>query len=237
MLIIQLDPPTMFNTSTLKSPPNVEGMAVLSNVLPVLLQTSLSILGQPGAMESNPDIVQAFFGCLDTVAKHFIAIFYNLPPGALEALMQCAISSLSLQERYSLVATCTFLETLIRRTTSSDDLGDASTILVQMHGRPILRAILCGFAGVAPRSATQNLIELLSMVASKYPAQTRDWMTEILFADDFVQSKATPEAKRAFVKAVIGSRSPKRTREAAQQFTLIARGLEGTSFGYASVSM
>jgi hypothetical protein len=74
--------------------------------------------------------------------------------------------------------------------------------------------------------------------------------------DDFVQSKATPEAKRAFVKAIIGfvhavifvdllvltmtmtmsrSRSPKKTREAAQQFTLVARGLEGTSFGYASV--
>lgn len=77
----------------------------------------------------NPDIVQAFFGCLDTVscylaghlplytkdvafgqvAKHFVAVFYNLPPGALDALMQCAVSSLSLQERYSLVATCTFL--------------------------------------------------------------------------------------------------------------------------------
>ncbi|KAF9237195.1 armadillo-type protein [Melanogaster broomeanus] len=225
------------NISTLKSPPNVEGIAVLSNVLPVLLQTSLSMLGQPGAMESNPDIVQAFFGCLDIVAKHFIAIFYNLPPGALDALMQCAISSLSLQERYSLVATCTFLETLIRRTASSDDLGDASTILIQMHGRPILCAILCGFAGVAPRSATQNLIELLAVIASKYPAETREWMNEILFADDFVHSKATAEAKWAFVKAVVGSRSPKRTREAAQQFTLIARGLEGTSFGYASVSM
>ena len=38
-----------------------------------------------------------------------MAVFYNLPPGALDALMQCAVSSLSLQERYSLVATCTFL--------------------------------------------------------------------------------------------------------------------------------
>jgi hypothetical protein len=72
-----------------------------------------------------------------------------------------------------------------------------------------------------------------------------------------VPSKATPEAKRAFVKAIIGfvdaasmfvdlfvltvtmsrSRSPKKTREAAQQFTLVARGLEGTSFGYASVNV
>jgi len=33
------------------------------------------------------------------------------------------------------------------------------------------------------------------------------------------------------------SRSLKRTRDAAQQFTLVARGLEGSAFGYASVSM
>jgi len=94
-------------------------------------------------------------------------------------------------------------------------------MLFQVHGRPILRAVLSGFAGVAPRSATQNLIELLSTIASKYPSETREWMNEILFAvcldvsascahrgrlsqDDFVQSKAAPEAKRAFVKAVVG---------------------------------
>ena len=52
MLIIQMDPPIMFLNSTLKTPPNVEGMSVVSNALPVLLQTSLSMLGQPGAMES-----------------------------------------------------------------------------------------------------------------------------------------------------------------------------------------
>ncbi|KAG1808060.1 armadillo-type protein [Suillus subaureus] len=237
MLVIQLDPPVLFSTSTLKPTPSPEALGVISTLLPVLLEASLGVLGQPGAMEANPDIVQAFFGCMDTIAKHFLVGFYRLPPGALDALMQCAVTSLSLQERYSLVATCTFLETLIRRTASSDDLGDASLILIQGHGRPILRAILCGFAGVAPRSATQNLIELLSIVASKFPAETRTWMTDILFADDFVQSKAGPEAKRIFVKAIIGSRSPKKTREAAQQFTLVARGLEGTSFGYASVNI
>ena len=32
--------------------PNVEGMTVVSNALPVLPQTSLSMLSQPGAMES-----------------------------------------------------------------------------------------------------------------------------------------------------------------------------------------
>ncbi|KIN96655.1 hypothetical protein M404DRAFT_931992 [Pisolithus tinctorius Marx 270] len=236
-LIIQLDPPPPIVAPTIKPCPNAEAIAILSDALPVILQTSLSMLGQPGALESNPDIVQAFFGCLDSVAKHFITIFYSLPPGALDALMQCAVRSLSMQERYSLVATCMFLETLVRRTASSDELGDTSRVLVHQYGQPILRAVLSGFAGVAPRSATANLIELLSTIASKYPAETREWMNGILFADDFVESKATPEAKRAFVKAVIGSRSPKKTREAAQQFALIARGLEGTSFGYASVTM
>jgi hypothetical protein len=47
------------------------------------------------------------------IAKHFLVGFYRLPPGALDALMQCAVTSLSLQERYSLVATCTFLVLMV----------------------------------------------------------------------------------------------------------------------------
>ncbi|EGN94778.1 hypothetical protein SERLA73DRAFT_171188 [Serpula lacrymans var. lacrymans S7.3] len=236
MLIIQVDPPTLI-PSTLKSGPNVEAQTVLSNVLPALLQTSLTALGHPGAMESNPDIVQAFFSCMDTVAKNFVAAFYRLQPGALDTLMRCAIGSLSLQERYSLVSACTFLAALISKTANSDELGDASAMLIQAHGRPIMRAILCGFASVAPRSATVNLIELLMTLNSRHPAETRAWMNEILFADDFVQSKAGPDAKKAFIKAVVSSRSPKKTRDSAQQFILVARGLEGSSFGYASGSM
>lgn len=65
------------------------------------------------------------------------------------------------------------------------------------------------------------------------------------------------EDKEKFVKGVVGyaqfcfplletqpqtpfpisSRSLKRTRDAANQFTLVARGLEGSNFGYASVTM
>ena len=69
MLIIQLDPPIMFTTMTLKTPPNVEGMTVVSNVLPVLLQTSLSMLGQPGAMESVRVWVQIASMGADTTSE------------------------------------------------------------------------------------------------------------------------------------------------------------------------
>ena len=56
---------------------------VMANVLPTLLDTSLRLLGQPGAMQEvcleaftvftglpmqNPDIVQDFFTCMKTVS-------------------------------------------------------------------------------------------------------------------------------------------------------------------------
>jgi len=235
ILIAQLNPPSFL--STIKSGPTAEAQAIVSNTLPILLQTSLRSLAQPGAMEANPDVVQEFFTCMDRVAQDFTSAFYSLPPGALDALMQCAITSLALQERYSLVSACNFLSSLIHRTCIHEELTPDKTVLIQRHGRSIMRAILCGFAGVAPRSATPNLIELLSTLVTRCLGECKVWITEILFADDFVQSKAGPETKEKFIKAVLSSRSLKRTREAAQQFTLVARGLEGSSFGYTSVSM
>ena len=55
-------------------------------------------------------------------------------------------------------------------------------MLVRTHGRIIMGAVLNGFAGAAPRSATPNLIELLSTLTQRFPAESRQWMTEVLFA-------------------------------------------------------
>ncbi|CCM04086.1 uncharacterized protein FIBRA_06245 [Fibroporia radiculosa] len=236
MLIIQLDPPTLVPT-TFKPIPGGEADGIVLSVLAILLQTALSFLGQPGTMEANPDIVQSFFSCMDTIAQHFITTFYRLPSDLFNALMQCAITSVGLQERYSLVSACSFLSSLINRTCTTDELSEAKIMLAQTHGRSIIKVIMSGFAGMAPRTATQNLIELLSVFVTRFPAETRTWMTDVLHAEDFAQSRATVEAKEKFVKTIFGSRSVKRIREAAQQFTLVARGLEGTSFGYSSMTM
>ncbi|KAJ3547929.1 hypothetical protein NM688_g5353 [Phlebia brevispora] len=216
MLIIQLDPPALLPTM-FKSVPSAEANGVVRDVVSVLLQTSLRMFGQPGVMVNNPDIVQACFNCMETVAQHFIAVFYLLPPDLFNALIQCAIGALSLQERYALVSACTFLSSLVNRTATTDDLGDAKQAFVRAHGRSVMHALLSDFAGCC--------------------AASKAWMVDILNAPDFMPSKATPEAKEKFVKTIFGSRSLKRTRDAAQQFVLVARGLEGTSFGYASVTM
>lgn len=79
----------------------------------------------------NPDIVQGFFSCMESVsrlynvstsysfshavqfANHFVACFYLLPSELFNSLMQCAIVSLGLQERYSMVAGCAFIVSTI----------------------------------------------------------------------------------------------------------------------------
>ncbi|KAG6901557.1 hypothetical protein C0995_010614 [Termitomyces sp. Mi166 len=139
--------------------------------------------------------------------------------------------------------------------------------LIQHYGRRIMKAVLEGFASVAPRSVVPNLIEILGTLLSRAGgglgggggaggAVAASWIRGILFAvylvdsiqvqeisllttsqDDFVASKATREVKEIFAIAIINSRSLKRTREAANQFTLVARGLESSGFGYASVCM
>ena len=76
----------------------------------------------------------------------------------------------------------TLQSTMINRTATNDDLVDAKTAFIQTHGIPVMRAVLFGFAGVAPRSAMPNLIELLSTMITRFPAESKLWMTNILFA-------------------------------------------------------
>jgi hypothetical protein len=51
MLIVQLAKPT-FDLSTLKLVHNPDAQGILSHVLPILLEASLNVLGQPGSMEA-----------------------------------------------------------------------------------------------------------------------------------------------------------------------------------------
>jgi len=107
---------------------------------------------------------------------------------------------------------------------------------MNIHGRPIFITLLAGLASVTPRSALPNLIDLISLLALKRSEQVREWTKEILFSDYFLQTQASTEAKNSFCKAIAAGRSTKKIRDAANQFALIARGLAGTSFGYATLS-
>lgn len=84
MLVAQLDPPSLLPPRFKMT--NEEAQVVISQILPGLLQDSLMFLGQLGVMEDvshrispitsrsfspliqNPDIVQGFFSCMESVS-------------------------------------------------------------------------------------------------------------------------------------------------------------------------
>lgn len=77
--------------------------------------------------------------------------------------------------------------TLIHRTAVVDELSAHKTTLLANHGYALMRAVLQGFAGVAPRSVVPNLIEILGTLLSRAtdigPAgNATQWMREILLS-------------------------------------------------------
>lgn len=152
----------------------------------------------------QPDTVQAFFGCMDTIAKNFVEAFYTLPPEGFDTIIRLSTAALALQERYSLTHACSFLGTLISRTSARDELAEGKIMLATNHGRTIMAAVLNGVGGVAPRSAMPNFVELLSTLLSRYPTESQGWITQILLSNDFSARNADPKAKEIFMKHLLG---------------------------------
>jgi hypothetical protein len=44
-----------------------------------------------------------------------------------------------------------------------------------------MRSILIGFAGVSPKSAVPNLVELFSIIVAKAPLESKDWVLDVLY--------------------------------------------------------
>jgi len=69
----------------------------------------------------------------------------------------------------------------------SDDLLQQRTAFLSTHGPNLMRAVLQGFAGVAPRSVVPNLIEILGTLLSRASGNEIAggaplWMKDILLS-------------------------------------------------------
>lgn len=230
ILITQLDPKKFLWIRPSADP---ESLALVREATLSLLNTAVRVLGQPGAMEANTDLVQDFFGsCMNAIAMHFITEMYKLPTEALNSLIQAAISAMALPERYCIVSGVRFLHTFIDQTLR--ECPDNAIPLNKVHGFAMLHVILHGIAFRAPRSTIPNLSDLLAILSSKFFEDTQVSIRTILFSDDFSYPKATPAAKEAFIKAIARHRRVKKVKETANDFALVVRGLEASGFGYAS---
>lgn len=76
--------------------------------------------------------------------------------------------------------------TFIHRSSLIEEILPHKTALLATHGPSIMRAVLQGFAGVAPRSVVPNLIEMLGMLMNRSVGSGADgaakWMQDILFS-------------------------------------------------------
>lgn len=67
-----------------------------------------------------------------------------------------------------------------------------------------MTAVLNGIAGIAPRSAIPNFVELLSTLLMRCPRESQAWIAEILLADDFTARNADHVAKEKFMRLLLG---------------------------------
>lgn len=73
--------------------------------------------------------------------------------------------------------------TFLNRSSVQEELRAGKDQLLNVHGQAITRAILFGFAGVAPRTAMNNLVDLLGTIVMRSDVSlTARWVNAALFA-------------------------------------------------------
>ncbi|KAF9513538.1 hypothetical protein BS47DRAFT_1393254 [Hydnum rufescens UP504] len=246
-LVVQLDPPSFIS---LKPEPGGQVRNLVDQAAQSLVISSLRSLGTPGAMETNPDLVQAFFACMDEITRTFLHAMVILPAELSSGVLRCAIQSLSLQERYSLVGSCKFLVCriihvmteqltkclLVKVTYIKGSMEDAENLeparaCLRLHGQEMLGALVLGIVGEAPRSSVPNLATVLATLVAKLPSESREWLHHSMLSERLIRNARINQAtKDAFVKAIVSSRSTQKTLTAANELSLIGRGLNGTSY-------
>jgi hypothetical protein len=70
----------------------------------------------------------------------------------------------------------------MRDTFASGELTHEADVMMDLHGKNIVSALVYGVAGVAPRSTMQNLSEVIHCMASRRTSQMRAFLNEVLFS-------------------------------------------------------
>ncbi|KAF8598080.1 ARM repeat-containing protein [Ceratobasidium sp. AG-I] len=237
LLVVQLDPPMWPRLTRDGDEERMRRTGVVAQVTMGLVGAALGMLDGAGSMEGNPDVAQDFFGYLTKVATHFPRVILEMQGEMADRLFGITATALTLQERYSLVNACNFMTIFLRKTRNEAGLTEAGDALLRRQGGILVEALLLGIGGSAPRSTVPNLAELLANLVSRSPGEARTWMNTLLMAENSVNARIPAAAREKFMKTVLGTRSTKKTKEAANEYALVARGLEGSAFGYATTGL
>ncbi|WVF66636.1 hypothetical protein IAT40_001376 [Kwoniella sp. CBS 6097] len=186
-------------------------------------------------MRDHPDVVEGWFKFCSALASRFPGVLLRLSSQMVEAYMSLGLMGLGTQERFSLKSASEFFVALLANTRYPSPLEPLSDPLLAHFGPLILRALLLSAGSEGPRSIIPNMAELLAgLVGRASPTDMAVWLDGVLGQNGFPDPRATPDAKKKLKEVILRSRTTRKMREALHEFALVARGLDGTTYGNAT---
>ncbi|WRT63297.1 uncharacterized protein IL334_000202 [Kwoniella shivajii] len=186
-------------------------------------------------MKEHPDVVEGWFKFCSSLASRFPGVLLRLPPQMVEGYMSLGLMCLGTQERFSLKAASEFFVALLANTRFPSPLESLSDPILAHFGPMILRALLLCAGSEGPRSVIPNMAELLSALVGRVKADDMaGWLDGILNQDGFPDPRATLASKKKLKETILRLRTARKMREALHEFALVARGLDGTTYGNAT---
>nr|ODO01293.1 hypothetical protein L204_02021 [Cryptococcus depauperatus CBS 7855] len=186
-------------------------------------------------MKEHPDIVEGWFKFCHSFAERYPGVLLRLQPQQVSVYIELGLVGLGLQERFSLKSASDFFVALLVKTRSPSPLESLFDPLLFAFGPSLLRALILSAGCEGPRSVIPNLAELLAALITRVSgSQMAGWLEDVLSVEGFPDRRATPASKKKLRDAILKSRTTRRMREALHEFALIARGLEGTTYGNAT---
>lgn len=200
-----------------------------------LAPLAVGLLGSAEQIRDNPDVVEGWFKFCSALAARFPGVLLRLPEQTVQTYLELGLLGLGAQERHSLRTACEFLIALLHGTRYPSPLEGPSDPLWAHVGPGVLRAVVQGAGADAPRSVIPNLAELLAALVQRCGAQRAgEWLEGVLWVEGWPDARATGAAKTRLKETILRSRTTKKMREALHEFALVARGLDGTTYGNAT---
>ncbi|KAL1406931.1 hypothetical protein Q8F55_006343 [Vanrija albida] len=218
-----------------KTEEDTERWNVVADAGTRLVAIAGNMLGVPGGMRDNPDVVEAWFKFCSAISSRYPGVLLRLPTQVIEAYMALGIMGLGTQERFSLKTAAEFFHALLNHTRYPSPLESAVEPLISHFGPQILRALLLSAGSEGPRSVIPNLADLLTALVTRVPGpEMSNWLDGVLAEEGFPDPRATAESKSRLKGTILRSRTSKKMQMALHEFALVARGLANTTYGNAT---
>ena len=179
---------------------------------------------------SNPsdysDLIASFFCIVSQVIKKS-PVLLTTEGVDLVGLFNAACGCLGLPENGPVKYSAQFLNHFIGISREHQAL----TAIVNQYGSRLFQTTMACIGGESARSFTDYYVDIIFALNKKYFDNLRQWLMEMVNADNFPTQNVTKEQKQQYANFVLKERANKRKLlEVTREFSLTCSGLVGTEY-------